>query len=426
MSVQRIFDQYMRCKSVSTDSRNIVPQSIFFALKGANFNGNQFALQALESGASMAVVDEDVASNHPDVVRVANVQEALQQLARDYRRTFSIPFLGITGSNGKTTTKELVRDVLARKYKVHATKGNLNNHLGVPLTLLAMPADTQMAIIEMGANHQREIHGLCQIAEPDFGLITNIGKAHLEGFGGPEGVKKGKKELFDWVHAHGGKVLVNTDLPVLDEISAGMDRITFGFQCSAFHIELVSAMPELLFDVTRNGQSQRVKTALAGAYNLYNIASAMMCGIHFGVEWPAVLDAIASYIPDNNRSQLKRTANNLLILDAYNANPTSMVEALQNLARQEGNTFFVMGEMREMGQHEAEEHRSILHLAQQLGLKGITVGEAFHRLSKEFDFPSFVTTVSARDYLVRNPLQGYTVLVKGSRGIRLEELVDTL
>lgn len=426
MPPEQIFDQFLACRSVSTDSRSVTPGSIFFALKGASFNGNHFAPQALQAGASMVVVDEAVEVSGPHVVTVPDAGQALQALATEYRNTFKIPVLAITGSNGKTTTKELVRDVLMRGYRVHATQGNFNNHIGVPLTLLRMPSDTGIAIIEMGANHQREIAALCEIARPDLGLITNIGRAHLEGFGGPEGVKKGKKECYDWVHAHGGKVFVNTDLPPLDEISQGMNRIQYGFDCAAFRLSLVSEAPALTFEATRKGETRRVATHLAGAYNLYNIASALAVGIHFAIDWEQALEAIAAYVPDNNRSQLRQTGKNLLILDAYNANPSSMAEALTNLAKQGDNTFFVLGEMREMGQYEEDEHRQILHLATRLGLKGVTVGQAFQRFGSEFGFPAFLSTASARAYLEAASLSGQTVLVKGSRGIRLEELVDVL
>jgi UDP-N-acetylmuramoyl-tripeptide--D-alanyl-D-alanine ligase len=425
--LKRIFDQFLLSHKISTDTRKIEKDSIFFALKGANFNGNEFALQALQSGAAMSVVDEPVGVDHPQIVQVDDALKAMQDLSREYRRTLHIPFLAITGSNGKTTTKELVRDVMAKKFRVHATHGNLNNHIGVPLTLLSIPTNCEFAIIEMGANHQREIAGYCQYAEPDFGLVTNMGKAHLEGFGGVEGVKKGKKELYDYIHDHGGVSFVNTELENLKETSQGMKRVEYGFQSGDFKLELISESPVVTYLYADPSCKMEVKTNLAGAYNLYNIASAIVVGRYFDVEVDVIHDAISAYVPDNNRSQLTKTERNVLIMDAYNANPSSMEHALVSLANQQHpDKYFVIGDMRELGGESEVEHLKILHKAIELKLNGITVGDFFYQLRNEAPFPSFKNRDDARDFLKKETLKDKLILVKGSRGIRLEEVIAEL
>lgn len=424
---QKIFDHFLRVKSVSTDTRKIIKDSIFFCLKGVNFNGNEFANKALELGASLVVADEEIEIKDERIICVKSALDSLQILARDYRRTFSIPFLAITGSNGKTTTKELMREVMSQKFKVHATQGNLNNHIGVPLTLLATPTECEFAIIEMGANHQGEIRSYCQYAEPNFGLITNLGKAHLEGFGGIEGVKKGKKELFDYLHSQKRKIFVNTELENLREISEGMERILYGFETSDFQLKLISESPSVVYSATSKEFSADVKTQLVGAYNMYNIASAVAVGRYFGVEDEKIHTAISAYQPENNRSQLLKTNSNTLIMDAYNANPSSMEHALINLSKQEAqNKYFVIGDMRELGEESIEEHRSILEKATELGLEGITVGHYFKLIEGEFGFPSFADNVGMKNYLEQKCLKNHLILIKGSRGIKLEEVVSTL
>ncbi|MFN0030571.1 MAG: UDP-N-acetylmuramoyl-tripeptide--D-alanyl-D-alanine ligase [Flavobacteriales bacterium] len=424
---ERILEQFLKVKSVTTDTRKIPADAIFFCLKGANFNGNQFAKQALHLGASMVVADEADAKGEERIVIVENALSSLQELARDYRLTFSIPFLAITGSNGKTTTKELMRDLLTRKYRVHATQGNLNNHIGVPLTLLSMPPNTEFAIIEMGANHQGEIKSYCQYALPDYGLITNMGKAHLEGFGGIEGVRRGKKELYDFVHATGGKLFVNTELQDLREAAQGMDTVEYGFQTGGLNLNVISESPSLVYASEYSAMRREVATQLAGAYNLYNIASAVAVGRYFGVNENQIHDAIEAYTPENNRSQLLKTANNILIMDAYNANPSSMEHALMSLSRQnDKHKFFVMGDMRELGEESEVEHRLILAQAASLGLNGVVVGPIFKKLENEFSFPAFNDNNEAREYLDQLELENHLILVKGSRGIRLEEVVSAL
>lgn len=421
--MDRIFNQFLQSGLVSTDTRNITPGCIFFALKGDRFNGNEFALKALDQGAVMSVVDEDIHDDLGRVVRVDNVLKALQDLSGMYRDTLHIPFLAITGSNGKTTTKELIRDVLQKKYRVSATKGNLNNHIGVPLTLLSTPRDCEFAIIEMGANHQLEISGYCQYAKPDFGLITNIGKAHLEGFGGEEGVFKGKKELYDDVNHRGGKVFVNVELEKLELASRGMNRIEYGYQTGGISIQCISESPAVNYSSSFDGEVKTYHTHLAGAYNLFNIASAIAVGRYFGVGEQSIHQAICDYQPDNNRSQLRETSRNVLIMDAYNANPSSLEHALIALSKQQNpNKFFVIGDMLELGETGPSEHQNIIQVAQRLGLHGITVGPIFKGVNNPF--PSFEKNTEALDYLKTKEISSHIVLIKGSRGIKLEEVVS--
>lgn len=422
-----LLDHFLRLRKVSTDTRKIEPDSIFFALKGENFNGNLFAKKALEMGASFAVVDEDVDSVDSRIIRVDNVLTALQLLARDYRRTLNIPFLAITGSNGKTTSKELIRDVLAEKYKVTATIGNLNNHIGVPLTLLSIPADCEIAVIEMGANHQGEIADYCTYAEPDFALITNIGKAHLEGFGGPEGVKKGKKELFDYVNSHNGRIFVNTDMAVLNEISMGMNRIEYGFDCADFKLEIESESPTISYHYTTANADMLVKTSLVGAYNLYNIACAIAVGRYFKVNEEQIHKAIGEYTPGNNRSQIARTERNTLIMDAYNANPTSTENALISLAKQDSvNKFFILGDMLELGVHGSDEHQKMVEKTRELGLNGIFIGPIYSDVIRDPNTRVFANREMAEGFLREHNLTDFTILIKGSRGMQLEKLVPVL
>jgi UDP-N-acetylmuramoyl-tripeptide--D-alanyl-D-alanine ligase len=421
--IQRIFEQFLNVRSVTTDTRKINQGDIFFALKGGNFNGNSFAAKALEMGASMAVIDEPQTPHDDRMVLVEDALTVLQQVAKLYRQSMSIPFLAITGSNGKTTTKELIRDVLAQRYRVSATIGNLNNHIGVPLTLLAIPNDCELAIIEMGANHQGEIRSYCQYALPTHALITNMGKAHLEGFGGEEGVVKGKKELYDFVHAAGGVIFVNTDLEKLKRSSEGMAITPY----SSNALECVSESPTLVYAHVHEGVRTEYATQLAGAYNLYNIASAIAVGEHFGVSNEKIHAAICAYTPENNRSQIKRTERNTLIMDAYNANPTSLEFALEALSKQSiKQKFFVIGDMLELGDMGPAEHRHIIEVTQRLGLKGILVGPIFGSIWKEGDYPVFENNVAAKAYLETLALHDHVVLIKGSRGIKLEEVVSAL
>ena len=421
--IESIFQKYLEVRRVTTDTRNVQPNDIFFALKGDNFNGNHFAKQALDSGASMVVVDEEVGFESERLVRVEDSLKALQALAKRYRETFSFPVIGITGSNGKTTTKELMREVLSMKYKTFATHGNLNNHIGVPLSLLAVPADCEIAIIEMGANHQKEIASYCEYAMPNYGVITNIGKAHLEGFGGVEGIIKGKGELFDYVSAHNGICLVNTELAHLDTMAERIEHKKYGFKSGGFHLEIFSEHPTLSFEfiTPSDSEKQLCHSQMAGTYNLYNMATSIAIGHEFGVSAELMSKAISSYIPENNRSQWWDSGKNKVILDAYNANPSSMEAALLNLSKME-NTFFIIGDMFEMGEYAEEEHRKIYSLTKELGLEGIFIGKEFQSVGAT----DLIDAQEALSYLKLNEIKGRIVLLKGSRGMRLEQLKEVI
>lgn len=421
--IEFIFEKFLEGRSVTTDTRNVQANDIFFALKGDNFNGNNFAQQALDSGASLVIVDEDVNISSDRVVRVENVLSALQALAKRYRETFTFPVIGITGSNGKTTTKELMREVLSMKYKTFATHGNLNNHIGVPLSLLAIPADCEMAIIEMGANHQREIASYCEYAMPNYGIITNIGKAHLEGFGGVEGIMKGKGELFDYVSSHGGMCLVNTELEHLGKMAESIQHKKYGFRTGGFHLQAVVEHPTLSFEFLTPSDDTPLTchAQMAGTYNLYNMATAIAVGHEFGVSSEQMSKAVSSYIPENNRSQWWNSGKNKVILDAYNANPSSMEAALLNLSKME-NTFFIIGDMFELGEYAEAEHKKIFELTKELHLQGIFIGKEFQAVGAT----ELLNAQGALEYLRLNEVKDKIVLLKGSRGMRLEQLKEVI
>lgn len=421
--IEFIFQKFLEVRRVTTDTRNVQQNDIFFALKGENFNGNHFAQQALEARASLVVVDENVAVKSERIVQVSDSLKALQELAKRYRETFRFPVIGITGSNGKTTTKELMREVLKAKFKTFATHGNLNNHIGVPLSLLSVPADCEIAIIEMGANHQKEIASYCEYAMPNYGVITNIGKAHLEGFGGVEGIIKGKGELFDYVSASKGICLVNTELAHLDAMAERVPHKKYGFKSGGFHLEIVAEHPTLSFEFSTPSDAtvHVCHSQMAGTYNLYNMATAIAIGHEFGVSSELMCGAIAAYVPENNRSQWWDSGKNKVILDAYNANPSSMEAALINLSKME-NTFFILGDMFELGEHAEEEHMKIVELSKQLNLQGVFVGKEFSRIGAT----SILDAGSAIAFLKENEVKGKVVLLKGSRGMRLEQLKEVI
>jgi UDP-N-acetylmuramoyl-tripeptide--D-alanyl-D-alanine ligase len=427
MKPEELLEHFRKVRKISTDSRKIEAGCIYFALSGSNFNGNLFASEALDKGASLVVVEELHGVSGENVLLVSDVLKTLQNLARDYRRTLTIPVLAITGSNGKTTSKELIRDVLATRYKrVHATYGNLNNHIGVPLTLLSIPTDCDFAIIEMGANHQGEIKELCHIAEPEFGFITNIGKAHLEGFGGEEGVYKGKKELFDYIEESLGLAFINEDFENL--VLAGMKvaHIPFRMHTPSQQFEVISSSPELVFSYTCPEFSREYKTHLTGSYNIHNIIAAITIGEYFQIDIESGLNAVCAYIPENNRSQIQKTQNNVVIMDAYNANPSSMAQALMNLNQQKESNFFVIGDMFELGEASTLEHEEILKLAHELQLKGIAIGSHFHTVANKSGYLTFATKENAREWLLKHTLKDQIVLLKGSRGMKLEDLISAL
>ncbi len=420
--MQELFAYFLQHPVVTTDSRNITPGCIFFALKGENFNGNDFLSKALEEGAGLVIGDEDRGIQDARCMIVENALEALQELAKMYRLTWKFPVVGITGSNGKTTTKELVRDVLATRYKVHANKGNLNNHIGIPLTILSAPQDTEIAIIEMGANHQKEIASYCLYALPTHGMITNIGKAHLEGFGGQDGVKRGKKELYDYLSETNGEIFVNLELPWMKEITDGMKVNAFG---QHFKIEVKDKVNGMDLILKTTEKDIEFTSHLTGSYNMHNIQTALELGYYFGVDLEKACQAIGQYLPENMRSQWKETENNHLIIDAYNANPTSLEHALIHLSSiKNQETLAIVGEMREMGEYSAQEHGRVVELIKALGLSAILVGKEFEMWKNDHLF--FQTVEELVTWLQSNPITKKTILIKGSRGIQLERVIPCL
>jgi UDP-N-acetylmuramoyl-tripeptide--D-alanyl-D-alanine ligase len=422
-----IYQAFLKHPVISTDSRRIAAGSIFFALKGEQFNGNDYAAGALDQGAAFAVVDEPRQLPADRHFLVEDVLSTLQELALHHRKTLDIPVIAITGTNGKTTTKELVAAVLARKFTVVATKGNLNNHIGVPLTLLTLTRDTGIAVIEMGANHPGEIAFLCNIARPTHGLITNIGKAHLEGFGGFEGVVRTKTELYDFLKAGGGQLFVHKDDKLLMDHAGECATTTYGSPLADLAAVNVSADPFVTLDLLfRDGSSLPLKTNLYGLYNAPNILAAASVGQYFGIGGDEIRIALEAYRPVNNRSQVTRTDRNLLIMDAYNANPTSMEAALKTFAAASyPEKTVLLGDMLELGTESDNEHLHILSLVAELGFGQVyLVGPDFTRLNTRREFTCFHDSELARMWFMHHPLNNQTILVKGSRGIRLETIVD--
>ncbi len=429
----KIHNYISRGATISTDSRQTTNGAVFFALKGENFDANTFAAQALENGAAIAVVDNKQLEANDRFIVVDDVLQSLQELALYHRRQFSIPVLGITGSNGKTTTKELINAVLSRKYNTLCTQGNLNNHIGVPLTLLNMNPQHEVAIIEMGANHVGEIEMLCQLARPTLGLITNIGKAHIEGFGSFENIIKGKTELYTFIKDNEGVIFLNDDNNILKQHAGNHSRITYGSQPqSNYQGTILSASPflELSFSDNQTAtpikETLKIRSQLFGAYNFENIMSALAVGLHMGVSPQEAISAIEAYAPRNSRSQLKYTDNNTLILDAYNANPTSMKAALQNF-NQIATTqpkALLLGDMLELGPSSAGEHEEIVQQIRKHSYAFVgLVGEQFmHTTASRNGFHVFLNVKMAADWLAQNQPQNMFILLKASRGTGLEKL----
>ncbi|MEC3880041.1 UDP-N-acetylmuramoyl-tripeptide--D-alanyl-D-alanine ligase [Parapedobacter sp. 10938] len=433
MEAESLYSYYLKHPVISTDTRNIIPGSLFFALKGERFNGNQFAAQALDNGARYAVVDEPQDGDDERYLYVPDVLSALQVLARHHRSQLTIPVIGITGTNGKTTTKELMQAVLAQRFNTYATKGNLNNHIGVPLTILSITAQTEIAIIEMGANHVGEIAFLCGIAQPTHGLITNVGKAHLEGFGSFEGVKKAKGELYDHLAAHGGTLFLQNDNPKLREMVAERhvrQLVTYGSSPeNSVSGKLVGANPllDIQWATSESHGYHAVHTQLTGAYNTENILAAIAIGQYFKVSPEQISEGINAYKPNNNRSQLKKTDRNTLICDYYNANASSMAAALENLRTLAADRkAIVLGDMFEMGNDSHEEHRQVIETALSVeATRRLFVGKAFYE-HRQDDAEFYETTEAAKAALKQRPIQNALVLLKASRGMAFEKLVDTL
>jgi len=432
MDLLTLYNLFLSGSDISTDSRNVKQGDIFFALKGDHFNGNEYTLNAIDSGAILAVVDDPNLPDHPSIFKVENVLKTLQWLANHHRKQFTIPILAITGSNGKTTTKELVSAVLGTHYPTHYTKGNLNNHIGVPLTLLSMPQHTEIAVIEMGANHQGEINDLCLIAEPTHGLITNIGKAHLEGFGGEEGVKKGKSELYRYLKD--GCIFLNQKdetLLSLSEVNKIKIMYTLSDQPDAknapYEIQNLSTDEFLkVAFLSENGEYLTVQTHLTGIYNLGNIMSAVAVGKYFKVPGVKIKEALSNYIPSQNRSQYVSYKGAKVILDAYNANPSSMEAALKNLISIRHNyKIALLGDMFELGGAAPEEHQKIADIADNEAIKLVVlVGKNFEVAAKKKNWIHFNSAAEAKPYFEALPFSNALILIKGSRGMKLESLLE--
>ena len=437
LSTADLYEIYKSYPQVQTDTRQLKKGNLYFALKGPNFNGNEFALQALEQGAAYAIVDETVdASEHLQerIIYVADVLSSLQALAKFHREQFNIPFIAITGSNGKTTTKELVAAVLSSHYTIYTTKGNLNNHIGVPLTLLSIQKDAQFAIIEMGANHLKEIESYCSYTLPTHGLINNCGKAHLEGFGGEEGVRKGKGELYDYLKMHNGIAFINSDLDYLVKMSQGIETVisygTNSGQLQAKEFKLVTGQNTndfLALEITASTNAaiahKIIKTQLVGAYNLPNVLAAISIGLAFEVPVEKIITAIENYTPTNSRSQLIEWKNNKVILDAYNANPSSMQLAIENFAKIDAaKKILCIGGMRELGKESQAEHQALIEQIKTAHFeKVILVGKEFESCQHAFTY--FENSTLAKNWLDQENFSNYFFLIKGSRGIQMEKMI---
>lgn len=427
MQIEKLYELYRQYLSVQTDTRRLKEGDIFFALKGGNFNGNSFAKQAIDNGAVYAVIDEKEFEIPGKTVLTEDVLTTLQQLAKYHRQQFTIPFLGITGSNGKTTTKELIHAVLSTTYKTYTTEGNLNNHIGIPLTILKIRPDAEMAVIEMGANHIGEIAGYCKYALPTHGLITNCGKAHLEGFGGIEGVKKGKGELFDHLRTltH-GMAFVMWDYDYLQEMSKGISGIIkYGTSKEAHIIGKVKRNePYLEVEITQGLDGGYIATKLVGEYNLPNVLGAVTVGKTFTVKDKQIKEAIENYTPSNSRSQLIERGTNKIILDAYNANPASMKLAIENFAKLHAdNKVLMLGGMAELGKESVQEHEAIIDLIKQNKWKQvILVGGDFIKIGHPF--LSFTNSIQAKDWWQQQHFENTHFLVKGSRSMQMEKIVE--
>ena len=428
--IDKLYNAYLASRHVTTDSREITPGCIFFAFRGANFDGNAFAPQALEQGAALCVISDPQYKVDDRCIVVPDVLATLQELAREHRRHLTIPVIGITGTNGKTTTKELVHAVLARRYKTSATAGNFNNHLGVPLTILAIPADTQIAIVEMGANHPGEIAGLCSIADPDCGLITNVGRAHLEGFGSFDGVIRTKTELYRHLAAKNGLVFVNADNEHLMPIAKNIDHhLTYGSSAEAdTRGTYVGSDPYMHFYFEVGDNVYNTHSHLLGAYNFDNAMAAVAVGLHFGVEPWDIKEAIEAYTPANQRSQWKETANNNLYLDCYNANPSSMAAALRAFSDIKApHKAAIIGAMRELGITSLEEHQRLVDTLDKSHLDYcLLIGPEFDGISLTNNTKHVNTTEEAITLLKEWGPKGYTILIKGSNSNRLWTLEEFL
>lgn len=430
MKTEQLYTLFKDSSGVTTDSRKVGKGEIFFALWGDNYNGNKFAAEALEKGASFAVIDDPLFETDKTIL-VEDCLFELQALATRHRKEMNVPVIAITGTNGKTTTKELLAAILAKKLKVHYTKGNLNNHIGVPITILSASPGTEMMIIEMGANHIGEIRTLCLIAKPDYGIITNIGTAHIEGFGSKESVIKAKTELYEHLRKVNGIALYNDKNPLLAEKIFKLVNRAVPFSDPTgidLVIEQVQSDLNLNIKATYLHQTYNIRTNLFGHYNLENIKAAIGTGLFLGVEMKDIVDAVENYQPANNRSQIKITSTNTLICDSYNANPTSMLSALESFAVAKADKkLVILGDMLELGEKSEEEHLKVLAELQSSKIDhALLVGRLFQKVSPKSGFKSFSDVNKLIDFLKKEPVNGSTILIKGSRGIGLEKIYDLL
>lgn len=426
MTVEQLYSIYKNNPSVETDTRKLKAGDIFFALKGDNFNGNAFARQSIDAGAAYAVIDEKEFEIPGKTILVENVLLSLQQLAKHHREQFTIPFLAITGSNGKTTTKELIHAVLSSSFRTYTTEGNLNNHIGIPLTILKIQADAQLAVIEMGANHLKEIENYCVYAQPTHGIITNCGKAHLEGFGGIEGVRKGKGELYDYLRNNKGTAYVMWDYEYLREMSKGISGVIKYGTTDQSHIigKVLKNDPLLEVEIVQGLDEKNIQTNLVGEYNLPNILAAVTVGKYFNVAEKDIKKAIENYTPSNSRSQLVEKGTNKIILDAYNANPSSMKLAIENFSGiQADNKVLMLGGMAELGKASLEEHKDIVGLLKKYNWKNVVlVGGDF--LKFEHPYIKFKYVSEAKAWLQKQSFENTYLLIKGSRSIQMEKVLD--
>jgi UDP-N-acetylmuramoyl-tripeptide--D-alanyl-D-alanine ligase len=424
MEISQLYKIYQQNPSVQTDTRKLQKDDLFFALKGPHFNGNLFAEKALEMGAAFAIIDEVPSVSNKRLILVENALDTLQQLAKFHRQQLNIPFIAITGSNGKTTSKELIYAVLSSHFKTYTTQGNLNNHIGVPLTILSVQPDAEMAVIEMGANHQKEIESYCSYTLPSHGLITNCGKAHLEGFGGVEGVRKGKGELFDFLRTHKGTAFVYADYDYLLPMSEGIEhKVFYGQSEGLIQGTVLWNNPFLKVAITKGLSTPTLASQLVGDYNLPNILCAAAIGKFFGVEDEKIATAIAAYSPSNSRSQLMQMGSNQIILDAYNANPTSMKAAIENFAKLDAPQKIIMlGAMMELGEESMAEHLALVELIREYTWKEVVlVGGDFKNIAHGFTY--FEDALQAKSWLETQHFKDAYLLIKGSRSFKMERVI---
>ncbi|UKN03222.1 UDP-N-acetylmuramoyl-tripeptide--D-alanyl-D-alanine ligase [Paracrocinitomix mangrovi] len=426
MNISHLHELFVTSKGVCTDTRNLEPNTIFFALKGANFNGNEYAQKAIDEGCSYAIVDEAEYKTSDQIFLVDDVLETLQKLANFHRKQFDIPILGITGSNGKTTSKELIGAVLKKKYNVLITEGNLNNHLGVPFTLLKLNSQHDFAVIEMGANKPGDIQELVEIAEPNHGIITNVGAAHIEGFGSLEGVIQTKTAMYRWMEKVQGVIFCNADDETLKSHLPKAPLVTYGEESANIQGELVEMNPFVSFKWNNSTyHSEIIETKLTGRYNFTNFLAAVCIGDYFGVQPAAINEALSNYQPSNNRSQIQKSDRNTLIVDCYNANATSMKAAIQSFAEITAESkLAIVGDMLELGEISNVEHQKIVDLLNDLGLKAILVGKEFQKTNS--NFPKYSNFIDLLDNEDLSSINNFSILLKGSRGIKLENLIQYL